>query len=268
MAAASSWWFKEGNVTHEFSRCPFQPLALNESENILTRRSNEQSIALKKSTGEIFSYSYYSRYTPAEYIPLYDVNHAARVQIRPAINRRGFRNCDFDANTALPLFSSFDEFTIGSLAFDTVGFDSFEVEYPTSDWGEIMSDETEAGMLENEFWSNDPGVTDPIALDLEMFGPRSEPHPFSDYGEDVFKTVYCKATRMQATADLDSSSYDPDEKLFPDMDINLGQYLMVLMELRVTLKMGDTQVHTMVKICIAFDFFEFIKYCRLKLMLH
>jgi hypothetical protein len=266
--AASSWSVKEGNVTSEYEfsrpRCP-----LGGFENILTRRSNEDSITLKKSTDKVFSYSYYSRCTPAEYIPLYDVNHAARVHIRPVINRRGLRNCEFDDNNAVPLSSSFDMFTSDSHAFDTVGFDSFEVEYPTSDWNEIMGDETEAEMQENQFWNNDPGVIDPIALDLEMFGPRSEPHPFSDYyGEDVFKTVYCKATRLQATEDLDSSNYDPDEKLFPDMDINLGQYLMVLMELRVTLKMGDTQVHTMVKICIVFNFFKFIKYCRLKLMLH
>jgi hypothetical protein len=233
--------YVEGGVTHELSRFALQPLAIN-ATNDLTRR--EGAIVLKKRTDKCTSIQYYTQYTPAEYISIYDVNREARADISYFSRRRGFSACgDHDSATAFP--SSFDDFTSDLQCFETVDFDMGETEYPTSDWGEITGDETEANIAERAFWNTDPDIIDPIALDFEMFGSRSEPHPYyADYGEAEFKTVYRKATRMQETEKLDDSIYDPDEKVFVDMDITLGQYLMVLTELRVTLQMGDTQVHT------------------------
>jgi hypothetical protein len=102
--------YVEGGVTHELSRSYVHRLAINGTNDL--KRRDEGAIVWKKSTNACVSSQYYTQFTPAEYISIYDVNRAAAADILHSSRRRGFNVYDGDNSAAL-LSSSFDDFNSG-----------------------------------------------------------------------------------------------------------------------------------------------------------
>lgn len=113
--------------------------------------------------------------------------------------------------------------------------------------------------IDEDFWQDNDiyPIANNIPVSSEMpfeypkiISPSHGSHAYANMQSD-FAQLYNTSKRLLTTElgdvnEYNGTVYNVDDPIFNDIGLTLGEYVLLMFELRVALKMGDTNIHILV----------------------